>query len=65
MADFCKQCSIQYLGSDFGDLAGIADPGMLSSQLCEGCGYTWVDENGVCCSDCMQRHSLQEKKDNE
>lgn len=59
MADFCKQCSIDLFGEDFRDLAGIGaargeelEPGSGWIALCEGCGPTLVDDNGVCMGHC-------------
>jgi hypothetical protein len=51
MADFCKECSIEIFGEDFGDLAGQIDPvlvdlGLGAVVLCEGCGFCLVDEVG-------------------
>ena len=46
MAEFCQECSIKLFGKDFGDFKGLVDSGEMSHELCEGCGYIWVDENG-------------------
>jgi hypothetical protein len=62
MADFCKQCSEETFGKDFGDLAfpdckvGQA----IKHCLCEGCGPECiVDPTGLCISDtCLKRHGL-------
>lgn len=54
MAEFCKTCSIETFGEDFGD---FADKGMgddeVKAVLCEGCPdpdyltfYIIVDKNG-------------------
>lgn len=51
MADFCKQCSIDNFGEDFGDLAGLCQPGEVVEALCEGCihdGLCDVDHTGTC-----------------
>jgi len=55
VADFCMQCSIKYLGEDFGDLRGLGSkdspplkPGEGWIALCEGCGATLVDDEGRC-----------------
>lgn len=53
MADFCKQCSIDVFGEDFGDMAGISKPedtakGFYAGVLCEDCGYIQVDHLGNC-----------------
>ena len=52
MADFCKECSIEVFGEDFGDLKGLCDEGYMSLAICEGgCGdevhMIFVDHNGV------------------
>lgn len=67
MADFCKQCSEEVLGEDFGDLAGITQPhdterGLYVEVLCEGCGPTEVDHTGKCVSShCMKEHGNESK----
>lgn len=59
MADFCKQCSTDSFGQDYGDLAGITTKedqakGLYAVVLCEGCGPIQVDTEGACISkDCM------------
>ena len=55
MADFCKQCSIDMFGEDFGDLAGITTEEDTQNDravlvMCEGCGPTYVDHTGKCVS---------------
>ncbi len=48
MADFCRQCSEQLFGQDFGDLANIVkEPDMLLHTICEGCGNALVDKDGT------------------
>lgn len=67
MADFCKQCSIDIFGEDFGDLKGIGDgtplaPGMGWLALCEDCGDAIVDDEGVCIADnCAKHHGVAHK----
>lgn len=62
MADFCKQCSIENFGEDFGDLAGLGNgsplkPGEGWAVLCEGCGPTCVDDEGECIAkNCLLKH---------
>lgn len=51
MADFCKECSIELFGEDYGDLKGIGDgtplePGYGWTALCENCGPILVDDEG-------------------
>ena len=53
MADFCKQCSIQQFGEDFGDLAGLCtemdnEHNQYPNALCEGCGFIQVNHLGEC-----------------
>lgn len=47
MSDFCRGCSEEHFGKDFGELAGLCAPGECASTLCEGCGYILVDHLGV------------------
>ncbi len=62
MADFCKQCSIEIFLEDFKELAGISTAEdtkkeMFAAVLCEDCGYTLVDHNGICVSkSCDKKH---------
>lgn len=59
MADFCKQCSINIFGEDYGDLASITEQkeweeGRAVCTICEGCGPIQLDPQGNCVStDCM------------
>jgi hypothetical protein len=47
MADFCKQCSIQHLGTDYRDFVGVVEEGETWFALCEGCGgFVEVDYEG-------------------
>lgn len=48
MADYCKQCSEELLGGDFGDHKGLVEEGLYCRVLCEGCGITTVDHEGRC-----------------
>lgn len=63
MADFCRQCSIEELGDDFGDMRGLttaADTakGLYATWcLCEGCGMIQVDHEGNCVTDCDKHHA--------
>ena len=53
MADFCKECSIEQFGEDFGDLKGLGNGRTLPEgcgwpALCEGCGEViLVDSDGL------------------
>ena len=57
MADFCKQCSIEHFGKDFGELAGLTTEadfkkGLYVVTLCEGCGPIQVLPDGSCIGNC-------------
>ena len=56
MADFCRQCSETNFGEDSKDLAGIAEKGKSAEVLCEGCGFTYVNEDGECVYDLCPLH---------
>lgn len=62
MAEFCKQCSIEMFGKDFGDLKGLSTEQHDKDELyccviCEGCGHIQVDSNGACISEnCLKNH---------
>ena len=64
MADFCRQCSLELFGKDFGDLANITKKrdykkGLAVVVLCEGCGYIQVDPKWNCISkDCLKEHGI-------
>lgn len=66
MADFCKQCSIETFGEDYGDLSGITkqedwEKGLAAVVTCEGCGFIQVDPDGYCVSaDCFEKHKGNE-----
>ena len=52
MADFCNQCAGE-LGLPNGDLADLGRGERLTEgyywpALCEGCGFTGVDDDGNC-----------------
>lgn len=51
MADFCKQCNLELFDlneSDFGPYEEIQETGVGYIVLCESCGPTIVDHNGIC-----------------
>lgn len=62
MADFCKQCSEDIFGEDFGDMAGLSTQQDTVNKLypvvlCEDCGPCQVDHTGTCVSlDCYKKH---------
>lgn len=62
MADFCKQCSIEHFGEDYGDLK-LGDPGegYEFHVLCEGCGVTGVDKDGSCNGRCLNKDHVEVK----
>lgn len=59
MADFCKQCSEELYGENLGDLKGLEKG--RRKVLCEGCGFTLVDEEGRCISPYCPKHSRNEE----
>lgn len=67
MADFCKQCSIDNFGEDYGDLANLRPDLVLADGegllvLCEGCGPAIVLHDGTCISkDCDKKHGAQDE----
>lgn len=60
MADYCKDCSTNIFGKDYGELAGISTEeqtrnGLYPVVICEGCGIVQVDHTGKCVStDCAE-----------
>ena len=66
MADFCKQCSEETFGEDFGDLKGLItkeqeEEGYSVSVLCEGCGPAIVNSEGECISKhCLKSHGAKQ-----
>lgn len=62
MSDFCKQCSFEVFGEDYGDMASITTEeewaaGKAALVLCENCGPCQVDPEGNCVSeDCSKYH---------
>jgi len=64
MADFCKQCSIENFGEDYGDLAQLRpevklEDGEGFAVLCEGCGSALVIHDGTCIARyCDKEHGL-------
>lgn len=68
MAEFCRQCSIRVFGEDMRDFVGITRAshtkrGTYALVICEGCGPTSVDHEGVCVSpECDEKHGLLPKE---
>jgi hypothetical protein len=63
MADFCKQCSIEHFGKDFGELKNPEPlpPDHFWLVLCEGCGVIQIDSDGACVSkDCLRNGHTNE-----
>jgi len=49
VADFCRQCSEEIFGEDFGDFRDCSPTyGPFKAVICEGCGATHVDFEGNC-----------------
>lgn len=59
MADFCRQCEQELFGMDSTTLAGIVHNGSTIPVICEGCGLTRVDAEGVCLN--LDGHHLDER----
>lgn len=63
MADFCSQCSLEIFLEDSKDLTGFARGGYKDVKylhtLCEDCGDTIVDNQGVCVGDCLKHHGAR------
>ena len=56
MADFCKQCSEEMFDRDFKELAITNKNVERIYTICEGCGCTVVDRDGVCIGTCLLKH---------
>lgn len=69
MADFCKDCSIEIFGSDTKDHAGLSKEedtkkGLFCTVICEDCGVTQVDHEGICIGNCLKpEHNIYPRKD--
>lgn len=64
MAEFCKQCYIALLDLDDTDFADLCDKGFTIIVLCEGCGPTEVDSEGICvATNCLEQHWRSRKDD--
>ena len=67
MADFCKGCA-EDLGLPTG-LSGLlteseAEDDMVIQVICEGCGVTHVNNDGVCVDpDCLRDHTIPREQD--
>lgn len=64
MADFCKQCSLELFGKDYGDLAKLLPEDQFTwdtgaSTICEGCGWITVDYEGKCCAISCEKHGKE------
>ena len=59
MADFCEQCARELWG-DYADMTSDfkfnlpCNEGEGYEVLCEGCGITWVNEDGKCLGGCAK-----------
>ena len=71
MAEFCRQCSMEMFGTDFGDFFDMSTEedtkeGTFPLVVCEGCGVVQVNHLGECISvDCLKSGHLKEGKRNE
>ena len=66
MSDFCKQCSIEVFGEDFGDMKACStkedDTNKLyAGVLCEHCGPCQVDSEGTCITHTPEEHKQMYK----
>jgi len=63
VADYCRQCSIEILGEDYGDLKDLTSElgtanGLFLVVICEGCGVIQVNHKGTCMSTgCLKNHN--------
>lgn len=64
MADFCRQCTIEYFGeenADKNDCKGLQEAELDETHeiavLCEGCGITGVNSKGECNGNCYKGHN--------
>ena len=66
MADFCKQCSEEMFGKDCKDFVYERDAslpvGMGWAAICEGCGFTVVDDNGKCINLSCEKHGEENRR---
>ena len=67
MADFCRQCSLEFFGADYGDMEALGDdkdlkPGMGWSVLCEDCGPIVVDRAGSCIAEWCHKHGKENER---
>lgn len=64
MADFCKQCSLEFFGEDTKDCSGLITPeevttGLGAVVICEGCGIgIRVDHEGKCLDHTDEQHNM-------
>lgn len=69
MADFCNQCAREIFGPGIsGDFTHFRveaplPPGYGFAVLCEGCGPTYVDNQGSCISESCPHHGTKESGD--
>jgi hypothetical protein len=66
MAGFCKQCSIEVFGKDYGDMRGITKQSDVADSkyacvLCEYCGPCQVDCDGKCINHSDKEHETMYK----
>ena len=58
MANYCRQCSEEYLGEDFGDFASSFKG--IREVTCDGCGFTEVNQDGECLNpNCTKWHTYE------
>ena len=55
MSEFCQQCAPTVDAEHpLDELAGLCKEGELTHVICEGCGWTYVDETGTCVGPCRK-----------
>lgn len=59
MADYCRQCTRDFLGkelADQNDMRGLCGSEEMAAVLCEGCGVSFVLDDGTCIGPCRRFH---------
>lgn len=64
MADFCAQCAVtlNFPETDF-PKREKAPPGYGYQEICEHCGFIFVDGDGNCLGNCFEGHNNTPKID--
>ena len=51
---------MEIFNEDYGDLRGLCEKDFYVPTICEGCGWIYVDHEGVCQGGCMEEHTKTE-----